>query len=114
MTGPLLAAACFFAPVLAAALTCRHLDRKDPPMSRLHTCPVCKTRHSVPKPVNALFAISWALAFTAVEVLAALALDGWISWALWVIAARNVLIVITTIYGLAKLATEALTDGGDA
>lgn len=58
-----------------------------------------------------LLNVSLAALFTTVEVLAALALDGWLSVALWAIAAWNVAKVVVLIIGLAVLADQALKAG---
>lgn len=49
----------------------------------------------------------WAV-LIAIQALAALALDGWLSIAMWVVVARNGLIVVTAIYGLSSIAAEAI------
>lgn len=56
--------------------------------------------------------IALAAIFITVEVLAALALDGWLSVALWLIAAWNVGVVLLLIIGLSILADRALKSGG--
>lgn len=50
-------------------------------------------------------------AFTTVEVLAALQLDGWLSLALWAIAAWNVGMSLVLIVGLAVLADRGMKAG---
>jgi hypothetical protein len=75
-------------------------------MSDLHRCTVCGVRHRHPKAHRVLTAFALAGAFIAVEIVAAIHLDGWLSFALWVLAAWNVLKVTVLVYGLATIAAE--------
>lgn len=72
-----------------------------------HTCPTCRWKHHNPKASNALWALTFAGTFTVIEVIAALQLDGWVSWALWAVAARNVWLIVTVIVGLAHAAANS-------
>ena len=47
-----------------------------------HRCQTCRALHAAPKASRILRAIVQCVAFGVVEVLAALTLDGWLSWAL--------------------------------
>ena len=69
-------------------------------------CPICHLRHRPPKASRALFGLAQCVAFTAVEVPAALHLSGWLSVALWLVVARNELWFVAVVYGLALLAVE--------
>lgn len=73
-------------------------------MSAKHSCPICKTKHTAPAAKNVMFTYARALMFTAIEVLAALALDGWLAAAVWAIAAWNVLLLTMLTFGLAQIA----------
>lgn len=74
---------------------------------RKHACQICGAKHSTPKAGNVMFAYGCGLAFTAIEAVAALALDGWLSVAVWSIAAWNVLLLVALTFGLAQLAARA-------
>jgi len=58
-----------------------------------------------------LLSILLTAAFTTVEVLAALALGGWLGAALWAIAVWNVVRVVLLIVGLAILADQGIKAG---
>lgn len=73
-----------------------------------HACPTCHTLHDVPKARPVLMTYLRAAAFTTVEVLAALALDGWLAVALWLVAAWNVFLVVLLTVGLANVAANVL------
>lgn len=73
----------------------------------MHRCPTCRWKHSEPRPSRAIRAFVQAAVFTVIEVLAALALGGWISIALWAIAAWNVVVIMFLVWGLANLATTS-------
>lgn len=73
-------------------------------MTTLHRCPICRAKHAAPKAHRAVRAVLLTIIFTAVEVLAALALDGWLSVALWLIAAWNAVRLAFLVWGLATLA----------
>lgn len=72
-----------------------------------HRCQTCGAKHRYPKYDRVLVALAWCAVLTAVQVLAALALDGWLAWAMWAVASRNVFIAVLLIVGLAKLADDA-------
>lgn len=55
-----------------------------------------------------LFNLSLIAVFTTVQFLAAVALDGWLAWGLLVIAARNVVVFVLSVVGLAAMASEAV------
>lgn len=71
-----------------------------------HRCPTCGVRHSTPKAHRVLRLLAWCVVLTVVESVIALTLDGWMAWALWAIAARNVFIGVLVIVGLANLAVD--------
>lgn len=71
-----------------------------------HRCTECGWKHGAPKAHRAVTTLARAVAFTAVEIVDALALSGWVSIALWVIAGWNVLVTCLIVIGLAQLATE--------
>lgn len=50
-----------------------------------------------------LYALGMPLVFIAVEVAAALALTGWLSWALWAIAVWNVWVFLLRLEAIARL-----------
>lgn len=52
------------------------------------------------------FNISFIIAATIIEVLAALQLDGWLAWALWAIIARNAVVLVLILVGLLQMAVE--------
>lgn len=60
---------------------------------------------------NVLFRYIMGGLFTTVEVLAAMQLDGWLSVALWVVAAWNVFSLAILTVGLAALAARAPKGG---
>lgn len=72
-----------------------------------HRCQTCGAKHNSPKGHRVLIALAWCVVLTVVQVFAALALDGWIAWAVWAIAARNTIIGVALIVGMSQLATEA-------
>lgn len=61
---------------------------------------------SKPRAWKGVFTIVRGAAFTAVEVAAALALSGWLSIALWVMAAWNAFSLIMILAGLSTLAAR--------
>lgn len=64
-----------------------------------------------PKPAkagNALFTYARGIAFITIQVLAALALDGWLSVALWINVGWNVLTLVVMTTGLAIIAAKAI------
>ncbi|HXH77295.1 hypothetical protein [Nocardioides sp.] len=73
-------------------------------MTTLHRCPICRAKHAAPRVHRAVRAVLLAIIFSAIEIIAALALDGWISIALWLIAAWNALRFVFLVWGLATLA----------
>lgn len=56
--------------------------------------------------------IALAITFAVIEVLAALQLDGWLSVALWAVAAWNVILAVAIMVGLAIIASQALNEDG--
>lgn len=71
-----------------------------------HRCTICGAKHRSPKGHRVLVALAWCAVLTPIEVLAALSLDGWLSWALYAIAARNVFMAVLLLIGLSQLAEE--------
>lgn len=71
-----------------------------------HRCQTCGAEHRPPKGHRVLVALAWCAALTVIQVLAALALDGWLAWALWAIAARNASIGVLLIVGMSNLVEE--------
>lgn len=71
-----------------------------------HRCQTCGAKHRPPKGHRVLVALMWCAVFTPIEVLAGLEIDGWLSWALFAIAARNVVLAVLLIVGLSQLADE--------
>ena len=59
-----------------------------------------------PSVAKGAFNITSIVAATAIQVLAALALDGWLAIGLWVVAGRNVIVLILTMLGLLQMAVE--------
>ena len=66
-----------------------------------HRCPTCGATHRHPKAHRALTALAWVAVLVPIQILAGLALDGWLSWALFAIAARNIILALLLINGLA-------------
>lgn len=83
-------------------------------MTRRHACPTCHAMHTAPKASNLLNAVMRCIAFTAIEVAAALALDGWLALGLWVIAAWNVVLLILLVIGMAQASTKLADRDRDA
>lgn len=75
-------------------------------MTRRHACPTCHAMHTAPKASNLLSAVVRAVAFTAIEVLAALRIDGWLAFGLWAIAAWNVVLLTLLTIGMAQASTK--------
>ena len=75
-------------------------------MTDLHRCTVCHFEHRHPKASRATRAMALRAAFIVLEVLAALTLTGFLSYAMWALVAYNVLGGLLTIHGLATLATR--------
>lgn len=73
----------------------------------LHRCTACGAKHRRPKAYRALVVLAQSVAITVVQVLAALALDGWLAWALWAVVARNVIFTTLLVSGLAIEAADA-------
>jgi 4-amino-4-deoxy-L-arabinose transferase-like glycosyltransferase len=71
-----------------------------------HRCNICGAKHRSPKGHRALVALLWCAILAPIQVLAGLALDGWLAWALFAIAARNVILAVLLIVGLSQLAEE--------
>lgn len=66
-----------------------------------HRCETCGVTHRHPKAHRVLMTLVWCALLTPVEILAGLQLDGWLMWAIFAIAARNVVIAALMIVGLA-------------
>lgn len=60
------------------------------------------------KMINVFLNLAIAVVFTAVEVLAAMRLDGWLVIALLVIAAWNVLRIGLALFGFMQISVEAI------
>ena len=75
----------------------------------LHRCHTCGLKHRHPKAHRAVTTLARGGTFTTVEVLAALALDGWLALALWLMVAWNVVTMSLFVVGLAMLATDSET-----
>lgn len=73
-----------------------------------HRCPTCRWEHQTPKPRRAVQAVAQCIAFSLVEALAAIQLDGPIAVMLWAIAVWNVIVLFMLVYGLGRLATQAV------
>ena len=54
--------------------------------------------------------LAQAITFTAVEVIAAITLGGWLGVALWAIAAWNIALTITVVYGISLIAAERIEE----
>lgn len=69
-------------------------------------------KKSEPKPAawKLLFRFAQAALFTVIEVFAARALDGWLSWAVWSIAIWNVAMILTLLVGLSILSANAMKE----
>ena len=79
-----------------------------------HPCDTCGARHAPPKAWRAIRAIVLAVAFSVIEVLAALRLDGPLSWGLWSIAIWNSVLLAMLIVGLALTAAAYHDKATDA
>ena len=72
----------------------------------LHRCQACGSKHRHPKAHRALITLAQSFAIIAVQVVAALTLEGWLALAMWVVIARNVVFTTLVISGLAIAAAE--------
>lgn len=59
---------------------------------------------------NLIFNVTTCVVFAVIQTLAALALDGWLSVALWVNVARNVLVLAIALGTMMVVAVEAIND----
>lgn len=71
-----------------------------------HRCNICGAKHRSPKAHRVLTALAWCAILTPIEVMAGVALDGWLAWAMYAIAARNVVLAVLLIVGLSQLAED--------
>ena len=55
-----------------------------------------------------VFNVTRIIIGTAIQALAADALDGWLSWALWALVAWNVAVLVLLVIGSMQLASEAV------
>jgi hypothetical protein len=71
-----------------------------------HRCNTCGLKHAPPKAWRIFRALALSVTFGVIEVLAALQLDGTLSWALWGIAFWNALLLLTMVAGLSVTAVD--------